>query len=153
MCLVGPRVCYAMAQDGGFFSIATRVHPRWQSPWVAVAIQGVVTVFLIVIPTFRGLVIYIGFMLYLFTALAVLGLFKFRQRPDWKRFPWLDRAYPFVPLLYVGMSGWILIFSIRGAPVASGMALATVLAGALGYQCINSRKPAVDPIEATRIQA
>jgi APA family basic amino acid/polyamine antiporter len=153
MCLVGPRVCYAMAQDGGFFSIATRVHPRWQSPWVAVAVQGVVTVFLIVIPTFRGLVIYIGFMLYLFTALAVLGLFKFRQRPDWKRFPWLDRAYPFVPLLYVGMSGWILVFSIRGAPVASGMALATVLAGALGYQCINSRKPAVDPIEATRIQA
>ena len=110
------------------------------SPWVSVLVQGVCTVLLIVIPTFRSLVIYIGFTLYLFTALSVLGLFKFRRRPEWKRFSWLDRAYPFVPLVYVGMSAWILVFSIRGAPIPSFMALATVAFGAGLYRFYISRR-------------
>ena len=134
MCFVGPRVYYAMAQDRAFFPIAARIHPRWRSPWVAVLMQGACTVLLIVLPTFRSLVIYIGFTLYLFTALSVLGLFKFRRRPGWKRFSWLDRTYPLIPVLYVGMSIWVLTFSIRSAPVPSGMALATVLGGALVYR-------------------
>ena len=92
MCLVGPRVYYAMAQDRAFFPLAARIHPRWKTPWVAVLMQGACTVLLIVFPTFRGLVIYIGFTLYLFTALAVLGLFKFRRLPGWKRFL-LARSY------------------------------------------------------------
>lgn len=139
MCLVGPRVYYAMAKDGGFFPIAARVHPKWNSPWVAVVVQGVCTVLLIVLPTFRSLVLYVGFTLYLFTALSVLGLFKFRRRPGWKRFSWLDRTYPFIPLLYVGMSAWILVFSIRGAPIPSLMALVTVAVGALLHRVYISR--------------
>ncbi len=139
MCLVGPRVYYAMAQDRAFFPIAARIHPKWKSPWVAVVMQGACTLLLIVLPTFRGLVIYIGFTLYLFSALSVLSLFKFRRRPGWKRFSWLDRTYPLIPLLYVGMSGWVLAFTIKGAPLASGMALATVLGGALVYHFYISR--------------
>jgi APA family basic amino acid/polyamine antiporter len=140
MCLVGPRVYYAMAKDGRFFAGAARLHPRWKSPWIAVTAQGACAVLLIILPTFRSLAIYIGFTLYLFTALAVLGLFKLRRRPDWKRFAWLDRAYPFVPLLYVGMSAWILVFSIRGAPVPSGMALLTVIGGAVLYRVRMARR-------------
>ena len=140
MCFVGPRVYYAMAQNRDFFSIAARVHPKWKSPWVAVLIQGVCTILLIIIPTFRDLVIYIGFSLYLFTALAVLGLFKFRHREGWKRFAWLDRTYPLIPVLYVGMSAWVLVFSIRGAPVASAMTLVTVLGGTVVYHVYFSKE-------------
>jgi len=95
--------------------------------------QGVCVLLLIVLPTFRDLVVYIGFTLYLFTALSVLGLFKLRRRPGWKKFAWLDRSYPLIPILYVAMSGWVLVFSIRAAPVASGMALGTVIAGGLAW--------------------
>jgi APA family basic amino acid/polyamine antiporter len=140
MCLIGPRVYYAMAQDGAFFPVAARIHPKWKSPWVAVIMQGACTLLLIVIPSFRDLVLYIGFTLYLFTALSVLALFKFRRRPGWKRFYWLDKTYPLIPLLYILMSGWVLVFSIRGAPVSSGLALATVIAGALVYHFYISRK-------------
>ena len=38
-----------------------------------------------------------------------------------------------IPFLYIAMSGWALVFSLRAAPVASGMALGTVLAGALAW--------------------
>jgi len=140
MCLVGPRVYYAMAQNRAFFPIAARIHPRWKSPWVSVLMQGCASVLLIIIPTFRGLIVYIGFTLYLFTALSVVALFKFRRRPGWKRFAWLDRTYPSVPILYVLMSAWILVFSIKGAPLPSGFALLTVLGGALVYRLYISRQ-------------
>jgi len=141
MCLVGPRVYYAMAQNRAFFPMAARIHPRWKSPWIAVLLQGCASVVLIILPTFRGLIVYIGFTLYLFTALSVLALFKFRRRPDWKRFSWLDRTYPSVPILYVLMSVWILVFSIKGAPLPSAFALLTVLGGALVYHLYISRQP------------
>lgn len=134
MCLVGPRIYFAMARDGAFFTVAQRTHPRWKSPWAAVLMQGMCALLLIVLPTFRGLAIYIGFTLYLFTALSVLGLFKLRRRPGWKKTAWLDRTYPLIPLLYVAMSGWVLVFSIRAAPTASSMALATVVVGALAWR-------------------
>ena len=140
MCLVGPRVYYAMATDGAFFSIAAKIHPKWKSPWVAVVMQGICALFLIVLPTFRDLVVYIGFTLYLFTALSILGLFKLRRRPGWKKFSWLSRSYPLIPLLYVAMSAWVLVFSIKAAPVASAMSLATVLAGALAWYLSAMRK-------------
>jgi len=140
MCLVGPRVYYAMARDGAFFSIAAKLHPRWKSPWIAVILQGICTLLLIVLPTFRNLIVYTGFTLYLFTALAVLGLFKLRRRPGWKKFAWLEYSYPIIPLLYVGMSGWVLVFSVKAAPVASAMALATVLGAALTYYFYISRQ-------------
>jgi len=134
MCFVGPRVYYAMAERGAFFSIAATIHPKWKSPWVAVVMQGICATLLIVLPTFRDLVVYIGFTLYLFTALCVLGLFRLRRRSGWKKFSWLSRSYPLIPLLYVVMSGWVLIFSVKAAPVSSGMALATVLVGALAWR-------------------
>jgi APA family basic amino acid/polyamine antiporter len=140
MCLVGPRVYYAMACNGAFFPIAAKIHPRWKSPWIAVVMQGICALLLIVLPTFRSLVIYTGFTLYLFTALAVLGLVKLRRRSGWKKFSWLERTYPLIPLLYISMSGWVLVFSIRAEPVASGMALVTVFGAALVYFLSVSRQ-------------
>ena len=74
MCLIGPRVSYAMARDGAFFPLAARVHPRWKSPWAAVIAQGLCSCVLILTGTFEGLLYYIGFMLWLFSAFAVLAL-------------------------------------------------------------------------------
>ena len=41
MCMIGPRVYHAMAQDGSFFTAAAKVRPRWHTPWVAVLAQGI----------------------------------------------------------------------------------------------------------------
>ena len=40
MVLAGPRVYFAMARDGVFFSTAARVHPRFRTPWISIAAQG-----------------------------------------------------------------------------------------------------------------
>jgi len=37
-----PRIFYAMAEDGLFPEIATRVHPKYKTPWVTTLITGIV---------------------------------------------------------------------------------------------------------------
>jgi APA family basic amino acid/polyamine antiporter len=130
MCMIGPRVYYAMARNGAFFASAAQLHPRWHSPWIAVLAQGICTCILILSGTLQSLISYIGFTLYLFTALSVLALFKFRRRPGWKRSPWVSVAYPLIPLVYVLMNVWVMYFSWNRAALWS---LVTVLAGAVIY--------------------
>jgi APA family basic amino acid/polyamine antiporter len=134
MCMIGPRVYFAMAQNGAFFPIAARVHPRWNSPWVAVIAQGLCCTALIMTGTFESLGYYIGFTLFLFSALSVLALLKFRGRPGWKRSRWVNIAYPAIPLLYVGMNAWVFIYFARLRSWEALWSLLTVLGGALIYQ-------------------
>ncbi|ODS55725.1 MAG: amino acid permease [Acidobacteria bacterium SCN 69-37] len=134
MSMIGPRVYYAMAQNNAFFPVAARLHPRWQSPWVAVVAQGACCCLLILTGTFESLASYIGFTLFFLSALAVLAIFKFRRRPGWKRSRWVDVAYPAIPLLYVAMNGWVFYFFARSGQVEGWWAIATVAAGALVYR-------------------
>lgn len=133
MCMIGPRVYYAMAKDGAFFAAAAKVHPKWQSPWIAVLAQGACCVLLIVTGTFESLGYYIGFTLFLFSALSVLALFKFRRRAEWKRSPWVNIGYPLVPLLYVGMNAWVFVYFAQARGNEAIWSLLTVLAGFGAY--------------------
>jgi APA family basic amino acid/polyamine antiporter len=133
MCMIGPRVYYAMACNGAFFAAAARVHPRWNSPWIAVLAQGACCCLLIVTGTFESLGYYIGFMLFLFTALAVLALFKFRKRAGWKQSRWVNCAYPLIPLTYVLMNAWVFVYFARLRGWEALWSLLTVVGGALSY--------------------
>ncbi len=130
MCMIGPRVYYAMAQHGAFFKAAARLHPRWNSPWIAVLAQGLCCCLLILTGTFRSLANYIGFTLFLFSVLSVLALFKFRSRPGWKRSRWVNVGYPIIPLAYVLMNVWVVYFSWSTSALWS---LVTIAAGAIIY--------------------
>ena len=139
MSMIGPRVYYAMARDGAFFAAAAKLHPRWQSPWIAVLAQGACCCVLILTGTFQSLINYIGFTLYLFSSLSVLALFKFRKRPGWKRSRWVNIAYPLIPMAYVAMNAWVVYFSWNRAALWS---LLTILVGALVYHFYIRRQPA-----------
>jgi APA family basic amino acid/polyamine antiporter len=132
MCMIGPRVYFAMAQRGAFFAVAARVHPRWHSPWVAVLAQGACCCVLIVSGTFESLGYYIGFMLFLFSALSVLAIFKFRRRAGWNRSRWVSFAYPLIPLVYVSMNAWVFLYFALGRREAL-WSLLTIVVGALVY--------------------
>ncbi len=133
MSLIGPRVYFAMARDGAFFRSAARVHPTWKSPWIAVLAQGACAMVLILTGTFESLVAYIGFLLFLFSALAVLSLFKLRRRANWKPLKWVSFAYPLVPLLYVSMNVWVFIYFARMRQIEAVWSLLTVATGAAVY--------------------
>jgi APA family basic amino acid/polyamine antiporter len=143
MCMVGPRVYYAMAKDGAFFAAAARVHPRWRSPWIAVLAQGACCVVLILTGTFESLAYYIGFTLFLFSALSVLALLRFRKRPGWKRSPWVDIAFPFIPVMYGAMNVWVFVYFVQARSWEALWSLLTVAAGAVIHRFFLAGRPRV----------
>ena len=134
MVIVGPRVYYAMAQDGSFFPGAARVHPRWKTPVQAIGYQAVASGIMVLTGTFESLLYYIGFALIFFVALAGAGLVRLRRRPGWKRLGAVSWAYPLVPVVFVGASLWILLYTLFGRPTESLLGLLTLAAGALFYR-------------------
>jgi len=134
MSLVGPRVYYAMAQDGCFPSGAAALHPRWRTPLRAIIYQAVLSAILALTGTFEALVYYIGFALILFAALAVAGLLRLRRRPDWRRLGMVNWCYPAIPGVFVLASLWMLAWTMVGRPREALWGIATVAAGGVFYR-------------------
>lgn len=133
MCIVGPRVYYAMAQDGAFFAVAGRIHPRWRTPWVAILAQGACCCVLIVTGAFQGLGYYIGFTLWLFSALSVVALLRFRRRPGWRTLPATSFLFPALPLVYVTANVLIFLYFLWQRRLEALAGLATILGGMAAY--------------------
>ena len=133
MCLVGPRVYYAMAQDGCFPGGAARLHPRRQTPVLAILYQTAASLAMVLTGTFDALLYYIGFTLILCSLLAVAGLMRLRRRPGWRRLPAVSWGYPLVPLAFILTSLWMLIWTAVARPLESALGLATFACGALLY--------------------
>ena len=134
MMIVGPRVYYAMAQDGCFFAGAARVNPRSGTPVQAILWQSLATAAMILTGSFESLLYYIGFALVLFAALAVLGMMRLRKRAGWKRLGAASWAYPLIPSVFVGASAWMLVYTMALRPKESGFGLLTMAAGMLVYR-------------------
>ncbi|MCL5005182.1 MAG: amino acid permease [Acidobacteria bacterium] len=134
MVIVGPRVYYAMAQDGCFFASAARVHPRWRTPVAAILFQTVASAVMIVTGTFEALIYYIGVMLVLFAAVATAGIFHLRKRPGWRKLRPVDWWYPLVPGVFLLASAGMLISTIQLRPKESFLGLITVGCGAMFYR-------------------
>ena len=141
MVIVGPRVYFAMAQDGCFFRGAARVHPRWGTPVQAILWQSLSSALMILTGSFESLLYYIGFALVLFAALAVAGMMRLRRRPAWKRLRAVDWGYPLVPLVFLGVSLWMLCYTMVLRLRESGLGLLTLAAGLIVYRSL-FRRPA-----------
>lgn len=140
MILAGPRVYYAMARDGVFPRAIADVHPGFQTPARAILLQSVWTTILICFwASLEKLLVYTGFALVLFAALAVCAVFVLRiRRPDLPR-PYRVPGYPLVPALFVLASLWMGIFTLRGRPTESLLGLLTVAAGVPFYYWFRRR--------------
>ena len=133
MILAGPRVYYAMARDGAFFSAAARVHPTFRTPTTAILAQSLWAGVLVLTGTFDQLVEYTGFAVVLFAGLAVTVLFVLRRRePDAER-PFRAWGYPLAPLVFTGASFLIVLNAIWQSPGTSFAGLAIIAAGIPAY--------------------
>jgi APA family basic amino acid/polyamine antiporter len=125
MTLAGPRVYYAMAQDGLFLEAASRVHPKFHTPAVAIVAQSLWTVVLVLCGTLSQLVSYTGFAVILFSAIAVASLFVLRRRnPDAPR-PFRAWGYPWAPAIFVLAGGAMVVNEMirNGATAIAGVAV------------------------------
>ncbi len=99
--MTAPRVYYAMAQDGLFFSVVARVSPRSHVPVAAIVTQGVLAAAFALSNTYDSLLGYAVFADWIFFALAGVALMVFRRtKPDAPR-PFATPLYPIVPVVFV----------------------------------------------------
>jgi len=116
MTLAGPRVYYAMARDGLFLGPAARVHPRYRTPAVAIAAQGLWSGVLVLSGTLTELVSYTGFAVVLFSAVAVTGLFVLRWRHPGEPRPFSAWGYPVTPAVFVLAAAAMLVSEVAQRP-------------------------------------
>jgi len=114
--MLGPRIYYAMAQDGVFFRGLARVHPTFGTPSNAIVLQALWSCILVLTGTFDALFTYVSVIISLFSALTVGSVIVLRfKRPDLKR-PYKLWGYPFVPIFFVLVSLWIAWGSLVSKP-------------------------------------
>lgn len=135
MVTIGPRLYYAMAKNGAFFHVAGRVNARWHTPVTAIVCQGACAMIMTFVP-FQNLVLYIGFMLNFFAVLSVASLFVFRRRPDWQKLRVVSFAFPLVPLTFIIVGVWMIVYGVTFRPVVSLISAATLVGGALVYRFV-----------------
>lgn len=133
MVTIGPRVYYAMANNGAFLKSAAAVHPRWHTPVYAILAQGVCTMLLTVTP-FPQLVVYIGFTLNFFAVMSVASLFRFRKREGWMKLRVVSFAWPLMPAIFLLVGTWMIVQGFEKRPAISAVSVVTILTGALVYR-------------------
>jgi len=133
MVWAGPHVTQTIGEDFPLF--AKLAHTSVAGvPRRAIFIQLAIALVLILSSTFETVTTYLGFTLTLSSFITVLGVFVDRHRhPDRPR-PYKVWGYPVIPLTFLVISLWILLFVLRSNPIESGVGLATVAIGLLVYR-------------------
>ena len=126
--LAGARVYYTMAQDGLFFKKTGELNKN-NVPEFALWIQCLVASLLCLSGRYGDLLDMISFVVVLFYALTILGIFVLRKnRPDAVR-PYKAFGYPVLPALYILMAITFCVLLIFYKPTYAGWGLAIVLTG------------------------
>jgi APA family basic amino acid/polyamine antiporter len=131
--LTEPRVFYAMARDGLFFQTLARVHPRFGTPAVAIVTGAAWSALLAASGTYEQLLTYVVFAGWAFYALAAASIFVYRRRqPDAAR-PFRTPGYPFTPLIFITVSGAIVVNTLITQPKQALLGLGIILLGTPAY--------------------
>lgn len=124
-----PRVFFAMAEDGLFFKSVGRLHRRFRTPHVAIAMTAALTLVFIFWRSFQELAEAYVLGVWPFLALATVALFRLRRtRPGHER-PYRALGYPFVPALFVVASAGVMVFALVKTPVSAGLSFGFTLLG------------------------
>lgn len=139
--LAGARVYYTMAKDGLFFKQTGQLN-RFNVPSVGLWLQCVVASLLCLSGRYGDLLDMISFVVVLFYALTILGIFVLRKKqPNMER-PYRAFGYPFLPALYIIMALAFCILLIYFKPTYAGWGLFITLCGIpIYYLAVNKKKP------------
>lgn len=129
MVLAGPRVYYAMARDGVFPSVVARVHTRFRTPAMAIAVQAIWSSILVLASNLTELVNYTGFAVVLFAGIAVATVFVLRWREPSAPRPFSAWGYPIAPAIFVVASLSMVGYSLFTNNFNERYGLAVILFG------------------------
>jgi APA family basic amino acid/polyamine antiporter len=128
--LAGPRIYQAMADDGLFFESASKLHPIYRTPTVAILVQAVWAIVLTLSGTYGQLLDYVVFGDWIFFGLTVATLFYYRRKeapPEGSTsFVW---GYPATPLFFILVAIFAVWSSIVSNPRNAAIGAALIASG------------------------
>ncbi|HET8676637.1 MAG TPA: amino acid permease, partial [Blastocatellia bacterium] len=99
--MTGPRIFFAMADDGLFFKKIASVHPRFKTPYVAISLAALLAILFVLVRTFEQLADTFVLAIWPFYAAGVAAVYALRRkRPDLPR-PYRTLGYPITPALFI----------------------------------------------------
>jgi APA family basic amino acid/polyamine antiporter len=128
MIWIGPRVTMVMGEDYPLLGFLSKKNKNGV-PVLAIWVQTAITIILIVSSTFEKVLVYAGFIMNLFTLMAVIGLFVLRIKHPEIPGKYRVTAYPVTPLIFIIVSLWTLTYLLLDRPLESVLGLITVFAG------------------------
>ncbi len=136
MVWVGPRVSLVMAEDHRFWRFLQYRNGQG-IPVRAVWFQSALSILLVWTGTFEEVLLYCGFILQLFALFTVGGTFLLRRKKV--DLPYQNPTHPWLPILFIAVSIWILSFLILERPTESLFGLINLAVGWITYRLSKTR--------------
>jgi APA family basic amino acid/polyamine antiporter len=106
--MTGPRIFFAMAEDGLFFRGLARVHPRFRTPSRAIVMTAALATGFVLLRQFEALADTFILAIWPFYALAAAAVFVLRRRQPGRHRPVRTLGYPVTPALFI-LSGALIL--------------------------------------------
>ena len=106
--LTSPRVLFAMADDGMLFAPIAKVHPKYQTPYVAIALVATLGLIFVLLLRFEKLADTFVIAMIPFYALGVAAVYRLRRRPGYSP-SFKTPGYPVVPALFIASVAYLLL--------------------------------------------
>jgi APA family basic amino acid/polyamine antiporter len=136
--MTAPRVYYAMAADGLFFSAAASVHPRFGTPARAIALQALLASVLVLLGSFQQILGYFIFVTVIFIGLTVGAVFVLRRKEG--RAAYNAPGYPLTPVFFLSLVVVLLVLLVGNSPAEALLGLAIVVLGLPVYLLVERRR-------------
>lgn len=132
--MTGARVTFAQARDGLLFGFLGKIHPRFETPAVALWTQLALSCACVLwLGDFTRLANSFVFTMWIFYGLAAVAVFVLRSRKREQLRPFQVPGYPYVPAIFVAASATMTVLSILDDPNTTGMWLGILAAGVPVY--------------------
>lgn len=127
--MTGPRIFFAMADDGNFFRPIAAVHSKFRTPYAAILLATALGIAYVSFQRFEELADAFVLGIWPFYALAVGSVYILRRRrPDFPR-PYRTAGYPITPALFLIASVGMLLNALVSSPKVTLICFGVILAG------------------------
>jgi basic amino acid/polyamine antiporter, APA family len=137
--MVFPRVYYAMAEDKIFIKSFSKLHPKYQTPYISIIGSGLMALLLLFF-NIEELLTFVVFGGLIFNTLIFISIFIFRKKNKDLERPYKVWGYPYVPIIaIIGMLS-LLVATLIESFVPSMIGFGVLIAGYVLYRFFMKEK-------------
>ncbi len=144
MTIAGPRVLQVLGEDYQRLTPLSKTNSDGL-PARAIALQSGLSVLFVLTATFDQILVFAGFILALNNFVTVFGLFVLRRREPGLERPFRVPFYPLVPIVFLALNGWTLVFVAISRPAEVLLASAVIILSVAIYWILKTYPGKTEP--------